>query len=85
MALEIHCKHEGHVSYVNNFNKLDSEFYSNNLLKITADGDELTYILNRFSNIPMLKMDKDNPSDAARGYSMTWHGDIAKFIIANLV
>ena len=51
---------------------------------ITASGHELTYILNKFKNIPMFSHEKENDT-SERGYAMTWYGDIAKFIIGNLI
>lgn len=40
---------------------------------VQADGDELDFIAQTMSGIPM-----------HRGAVVTWHGDIAKFISANL-
>lgn len=42
-------------------------------LTISADGDELEYILSQFSNIPVSK----NPV-------IVWRGEVARFILDNL-
>lgn len=52
---------------------------------IQADGDELAYILNKFSGIPKLRDYEVSGLDhvpVAR--VMLWFGDDAKFIVANL-
>lgn len=41
---------------------------------IYADGDELDFVLTKFDNIPVCK----------RTRGITWIGDIAKFILANV-
>lgn len=47
---------------------------ANDVISVQADGDELTYVLNRFSFIPACYGSK----------TMTWYGDFAKFIAGNL-
>jgi hypothetical protein len=61
---------------------------------ILADGDELDYILNKFSGIPKLSVDSRYLNNqgiivpmreiATRGYVMRWFGDDAKFIVGNI-
>lgn len=46
-------------------------------MDVIAYSNELKYILDRFENIPRVK-------DITENYAMSWHGDIAKFIVANL-
>jgi len=53
---------------------LQEDHEINRTLAIQADGNELEYILRKFTNIPMV-VDKR---------VMTWYGDTAKFIVKHL-
>lgn len=46
-----------------------------NTLSITADGDELTYIIDNFKNLPYTKQ---------KGRACVWKGELARFIFDNL-
>ena len=48
--------------------------YSVEVSSIQADGDELEHIEDKFNNIPTVKSER----------VVTWFGDDAKFIVANL-
>ena len=51
------------------------EIPANWITDISADGDELEYILSRFRNIPLASSSR---------ITVSWFGDHAKFIFANL-
>jgi hypothetical protein len=51
--------------------------YAYGVEMVQADGDEIEYILARFSNVPRLSAKRWN-------YPIRWYGDMAKFIVANL-
>lgn len=53
-----------------------------NVVCVHADGEELEYILYRFSGIPSCFSAK---TICATGGSMSWYGDIAKFIVGNWI
>jgi hypothetical protein len=57
---------------------------ANTVTSVSADGHELAMILTKFRNLPVLTVDHNMPDGTARGYMMTWFGDHAKFIVANL-
>jgi hypothetical protein len=44
-----------------------------NIIEVQADGDELEYIKNKFTNIPM-----------STNRVINWYGDIARFIASNM-
>lgn len=46
-----------------------------NTVCVQADGEELDYILARFKNFP----------SCVSGSTMSWYGDMAKFIIGNWI
>jgi len=53
-----------------------------NVVCVQADGEELEYILSRFNNIPSCVSAK---TICATGGSMSWYGDMAKFIVGNWI
>ena len=48
-------------------------------IKIEADGEELTYILDNITGIPKMSKRCDDP------ISITWRGESAMFIVDNLL
>lgn len=81
---------------IENFLKVRRPSLGCNVIEVQASGDELGYILEQFTNLPMFRSDADSmqnksedpmfrtPMPHARNYIMTWHGDFAKFIMSNL-
>lgn len=49
---------------------------SSGFVVLEADGEELDYILRRFTNIPQISVGADRPT------VMQWFGDHANFVIA---
>jgi len=45
---------------------------------VSASETELVYVLNRFKNLPQV-------ANQPPGFSQTWTGDLARFILNNLV
>ncbi len=52
--------------------------------KVDVGGHELGLVLDKFINLPMLRVDGENPTAHPRGYVMSWYGDHARFIVGNL-
>ena len=63
--------------YVWHVGETKTPAYPTEVIAIVADGDELDYILAMFDNIPRLSIKSTRRV-------VTWYGDIAKFIWANL-
>lgn len=70
MALYVN-NYEFHVQLFVQLRKVRDDIH--NVVCVQADGDELEYIRNKFTNIPM-----------TNGRVVRWHGEMARFILSNI-
>lgn len=69
---------------IKDFVKVSRPSLGCNVIEVQASGNELGYIIEQFTNLPMFKSQADKGSALYMSYTMTWHGDFAKFIMSNL-
>lgn len=73
------CVCQWYLSWGNHAPDLRKELGVWNTVWVTASGDELGAVTHTFAHLPCLQ---DNP--IRPGFSMTWWGDHARFIVSNL-
>lgn len=65
------------VFHIQNFPLQLNDIELGEVVSVTADFAELVYIKNRFDNLPF-------PTGFSRALAVSWFGDMARFILANL-
>ncbi|MDO7847594.1 hypothetical protein Q5H92_14585 [Hymenobacter sp. M29] len=82
MALILTTNH-GTIQFNLPFTLTNSKDFGNavkELISVQADGQELEYIKQAFTNLPMRVGSPQTPG----GLVVTWYGELAKFIVSNL-